>query len=347
MKLLLLTLLFCTSLFANKVIYSNYENVPKRVVKGEIFPVTLKSLSTVRDFEDIDYKFLNLSGLKVLTEYPQREERGKYFYDTFYFLATQSWAKLPDVNVTLIASREYNSTIVKGSKLNVITLNPKKNFSSIVAKDFDLLEYKTSSFDATHNIIVFVATAENSDIQAMHFNNVFKQGIESVSESFLTSRITYFLVINKNIENFSFSYFNISKNKFLTLAIPIIVSDDSVTTQSDLKPKDQSHERIKMAVAGVIALISSIFILWRKKYIYLIFIIIPLVYIAYLAIPEQEICIKEGTQIRLLPVENGTIFETTESPIRLLKEGEVKNFIKVQLLNERIGWVKNEDICQN
>ena len=345
MKLLLLTLLFCASLFANKVIYSNYENVPKRVVKGEVFSVTLKSLSTVRDFEDIDYKLLNLSGLKVLTEYPEREERGKYFYDTFYFLATQSWARLPDINATLIASQEYNSTIISGSKLNVITLNPKKNFSNILAKNFELLEFKTTSFDATHNIIVFVATAQSSNIKAMQFKNVFKQGVESVTESHLESRITYFLVIDKTIENFSFSYFNNSSNKFLTLTIPIIVNDDSVTTQSDLKPKDQSHERIKMAIAGAVALLAFMFILWRKKYVYLVFIIIPLVYIGYLAIPEQEICIKEGTQIHLLPVENGTIFETTKTEIRLLKEGNVKNFVKVQLLNERIGWVKNEDIC--
>jgi hypothetical protein len=347
MKFFLLSLLFISTLFGNKVIYSNYENTPKRVVKGEIFPVTLKSLSTVRDFKDIDYKFLKPSGVEVLTKYPKREKKGKYFYDTFYLLATKSWAALPDVKASLIASKEYNATIIKGSKLNVITLNPKNNFSNIVAKNFELLEYKTTSFDATHNIIVFVATAENSNIKAIHFNNVFKQGIESISQSYLNSRVTYFLVIDKKVENFTFSYFNLSKNKFLTLSIPIVVNDDSVTTQSDLKPKDQSHERIKMTIAGVIALLFFVFVLWRRKYIYLIFVIIPLIYIAYLAVPEKEICIKEGASIRLLPVENGTIFETTQSPIRLLKEGEVKNFIKVQLLNERIGWVKNEDICQD
>jgi len=345
MKLLLLSLLFLSSLYANKVIYLSYEKVPQRVVKGEIFPITLKTLSTVRDFKNIQYKFSHLSGLKMLNASPNRVVKGKYFYDTFYLLSTQSWAKLPDVKATLISSEKYDSTSITGNKLNIITLNPKKNFSKIIANSFELVEYKTTSYDKNHNIIVLVATAKNCNIKAMKFKNVFKQGIESVHKSFFNSKITYFLVIDKNIENFSFSYFNLLRNRFNVITIPIIVDEDSVTTQSDLKPRDQSKERLKMSIAGSFALIAALFIFWRRKYIYLVFLIIPLIYIAYLAVPDREICIKEGTQIRLLPVENGTIFETTSSKQRLLQEGSVKNFAKVKLKNERIGWVKNEDIC--
>jgi len=345
-KLLLLSLLFFSSLYANKVIYLNYDEIPSRVVKGEIFPVTIRSLSTIRDFDDIVYDFSNTKGLKRLTNTPKREYRGKYFYDTFYFLSTSSRAKLPDINASLIASQEYNATSqILGKKLNIITLNPKSNFSNIIANNFELLEYKTTTYDNRHNIVVFVASAKNCNIKAMEFKNIFKQGKESIHESYLDSKITYFLVIDKKIENFSFSYFNLQKNKFSLITIPIVVDDDSVTTQSDLKPKDQSKERLKMSIAAGIAFIAFIVILWRKKYIYLVFVIIPLVYIAYLALPEQEICIKQGTQIRLLPVENGTIFETTTLEYRLLKEGSVKNFVKVKLKNEKIGWVKNEDIC--
>ncbi len=344
-KLFLLFCLLLSSLYANKVIYLSYDNIPSRVIKGEIFPITLKVLSTVRDYEDIHYEFSNSNGLKILTEVPQRVQKGKYFYDTFYLLSTQKWAKLPDVNASLISEKDYNSSFIEGQELNIINLNPKNNFSQIIANNFELVEYKTTSFDSQHNIIVFVATANNSDIAAMHFTNVFKQGAESIHESHLESKITYFIVIDKNIENFSFSYFNLLKNKFLTITIPVIVEDDSVTTQSDLKPKDQSKERIKMSIAATFSLIAFIFILWRRKYIYLIFLIIPLVYIAYLSVPEQEICIKQGAQIRLLPVNNGTIFETASSQYTLLKEGDVDGFVKVKLKNEKIGWVKNEDIC--
>jgi len=86
-------------------------------------------------------------------------------------------------------------------------------------------------------------------------------------------------------------------------------------------------------------------ILWRKKYIYLFFILIPLIYIIFLSIPQQDICIKEGSNIYLLPVKNGTVFEKTTSKIILKKEGNIDNYIKVKLQNNKIGWIKNEDIC--
>ena len=344
-RFFLLTLFLFASLHANKVIYLSYDEAPQRVLKGEIFSFTVKSLSTVKGFKDIRYKFSNLSGLKMLTTYPKRKKKGKYFYDTFYALSTKSRAKLPDINATLIASQDYNSSFIEGEKLNIVTLNPRKNFSEIIADEFELVEYKTTAFDKTHNIIVFVATAKNCNIDAMHFKNVLKQGKESSTPSYLDSKITYFLVIDKRIENFTFSYFSLKRNKFLTTTIPIVVEDDSVTTQSDIKPKDQSKERLKMSIAAAVAFVSFIFVIWRKRYIYLVFIVIPLIYIIYLAIPAEELCIKEGTQIHLLPVDNGTIFETTTQRKTLLKEGSVEKFVKVQLKNKRIGWVKNEDIC--
>lgn len=346
-KLLLLSCLFFVSLYANKVIYLNYDKVPQRVVKGEIFPVTIKTLTTLRGVTNIHYEFLNHDGLKIVTHYPLREKKGKYFYDTFYFQSTQDSSKLPDVNATIEPQEEYPATLIQGEALNVISLNPREDFSHVIAQDFSLVEYKTTTYDAQHNIIVFVATAKYADLSDMHFANVLKQGSERLTQTYDNARITYFLVVDKKLEKFSFSYFNLQKNRFENITIPIVVVEDSVTTQSDLKPKDQSKEQLKIAIVGSITLLLALFILWKRKYLYLMILVFPLAYIIYLAIPEKELCIKKGAQIRLLPVDNGTIFETTDSKRVLLKEGSTKRFVKVQLKNERIGWVKNEDICSN
>ena len=332
-----------------KVLYLNFEKTPDRVISGEIFSVTLKTLSTVANFVDITYELSNYKGIKALNEIPYREEDSKYYHDTFYFLTTSSNARLPDFTATI---HDYNNTVHKdttlvGKELNVVTLNPKNNFSNIVANSFELLEYKTTSYDDRHNIVIFVATATNCDISAFDLQNVYKQGVESITESYFDSKIVYYAIINKKIENFTFTYFNLDKNKFLSVTIPIIVIDDSVTTQSDLKPKDQSRERLKMTIAGIVALVAFMFTLWRKKYLYIIFTILPLAYVAYLAMPSKEVCIKVGSNIYLLPVHNGTIFEKTSSVYRLQKEGSVKEFIKVKLQNEKIGWVKNEDLRKN
>lgn len=334
-------------LYMPKVLYVNFQDIPKRVLKGEIFSITIKSLSTLQDTTDILYEFSNLYGLKLFNELPQRQKDSKYYYDTFYFLTTSSSAKLPDItaNVRTYDETPHKSAFLSGPKLNVITLNPKNNFSNIIANSFSLNEYKTTTYDDNHNIIVFMATAKNCDIKSMKFKNVFKQGIESIQEGYLESKITYYIVINKEIKNFTFSYFNLTTNRYNLVNIPIIVNDDSVTTQSDLKPKDQSRERLKMYIAAGVALFGFVFILWRKKYIYLVFIIIPLAYIGYIAMPSKILCIKQGAKIHLLPVHNGTIFQTTQETIHLQKEGSIEGFVKVKLQNDKIGWVSDEDIC--
>ena len=331
------------------VLYLSYEEVPSRVIKGEIFSLTIKALSTIEKFTDITYELSELQGLKLLSYFPLRQEEGRYYYETFYFLVTGDDAKLPCITGTLLDYEEttYKKAVLDAKKLDVVALNPKEDFSNIVAQAFELIEYKTTSYDTQHNIVVFVATARQCDISSFKLQNVFKQGVESIVESYFDSKITYYAIIDKKIQNFSFSYFNTLKNKFTAVNIPIIVDDDSVTTQSDLKPKDQSHERLKMAIAAGIAIFGFLFILWRRKYIYLIFIIFPLAYIIYIASPSTEVCIKQGSSITLLPVKNGTIFEVTPSRYYLPKEGSIKNFTKVKLKNSKIGWVKNEDICSH
>ena len=344
-KAFLLVLLFISSLYANKVIYVSYDEIPTRVIQGEIFTVTLKTLSTIQNYDDIIYEFSNARGLKILDEVPIREQKGKFLYDTFHLLSTASSAKLPDVNASHIASKEYNSTFIQGEKLNVIKLNPKKNFSNIIADNLVLNEYKTTNYDNRHNIIIFVLSGENTNIDALHFKNVYKQGKESSTNSYLASKITYFIVVNKQLEHFSFSYFNLLTNRFEIIDIPIIVDDDSVTTQSDLKPRDQSHDRQKMYVAAAIAILGFILIVLRRRAIYLVLIFLPLGYILYLSSPEEMICIKKGAAIHLLPVDNGTIFETTQTKISLPKEGKTNRYVKIKLNNNKIGWVKNEDTC--
>lgn len=346
-RALFLFFVFISALYANKVIYCNYDEVPQRVIKGQIFSVTLKTLPVINDYDDIAYTFSNYNGLKILNDVPYRTKNGKYFNDKFYMQATQNYAKLPDIEAALVASTEYNTTRIQGQKLNVIALNPNEKFSNIIADELALNNYKTTRYDNRNNIVIFSATAKNSDIESIHFNGVKKQGIESITPSYDESKVTYYVVLSKELELFTFNYFNLPKNKFVKIQIPIIVDDDSVATQSDLKPKDQSHEKIKMYIALGIAFVGFIFIIIRKKYIYLILIILPLGYTLYIAMPQKEICVKAGSAIHLLPVSNGTIFKTTDQQRIYLKEGSTKNYIKIRLDNDKIGWVKNENTCSN
>ena len=375
-KFLLLLLVFISTLYANKVVYLQYEDIPKRVIKGEQFHITLKALSTIPD-ANISYEVSNGLGLKFITHLPQNKKLGKYSLEDFYFVATDNKIKLPDITATISLEQnsskmdtnrsydinstfedidtqennttlnDYESTILKGKKLKVIELNPKNNYANILADSFELINYKTTNYDTQHNIVIFVAKASNSDLSNIKLQNVYKQGVESIDQNISETKFTYFCVINKNIEEFSFSYFNVLQNRFIDINIPIVVDDDSVTTQSDLKPKDQSKDKIKMVVALGVTVFFTTLAIFRKKSIYIFLALLPLIYAIYLAIPSQKVCIKKGANIYLLPMKNGTVFETTATKYTLQKEGSIKNYTKVKLLNDKIGWVKNEDLCSH
>lgn len=333
-----------------KIIYLSYDNVPQRVINGEIFAVTIKSLSTKPAYQEISFSFENGNGINLIDDNSNHIKTGKYFYDTFYFQAVKNNAVLPDFIATVSTSNGLvypTSTILNGQPLNVITLNPKNEYSNIIADSFDITNYKVTSYDKNFNIILFTATATMSDLGKIHINNVAKQGIESLDNSYINPKITYYAIIKKNVENFTFTYFNLQEQKFKKISLPIIVDDDRVTTQSDLKPKDQQFSKIKVIAATVMLLLLLALIMWKKRYFYLVLLIIPIAYIAYVMKPSDIICVKAGSNIYLLPLKNGTIFEQTVVEENLEVEGTTDGYKKVKLNDNKIGWVRDEDICSN
>ena len=333
-----------------KLLYLQYENIPKRVIEGEVFGVTIKTLSVLSYTEDVEYKLEGSRGLKILNDgYAFRVEDGRYYHDTFYFQAISKKPKLPTFYASI--KDEYGKTYppepLSGVEITTIKLNPKKDFCNVVAKSMSIGKYKTSTYDEQSNIVVFSLESNQSLLEEFNLPNAVSQGIESIQSGVLNSKMIYFAVVDKQLENLTFSYFSTLKNSYIALNIPIIVEDDTVSTQSDLKPKDQSRQKLKMFIALGVVLLGVILVLWRGRYVYILLIVLPAIYIVVLLMPEEKICIKADTKIRILPLENGTVFEVTLEKKKLSKIGSTKNFAKVELGNKKIGWVRNEDLCDH
>lgn len=91
-----------------------------------------------------------------------------------------------------------------------------------------------------------------------------------------------------------------------------------------------------MGAAAVVALVAFIIILWRRRYIYLIFIAIPLAYILSITLPSKEVCVKEvlGFICFLCPMEQ---FLRKLQKSTAFKRGgrSQKDEFKVQLQDQR------------
>lgn len=332
-----------------KVLYISYEDTPKSVIEGAISKFTIKAISITKNYDDIEYEFAPSNEIKIITQKPERRVDGKYIYDTFYFTAKGESVKFPKITASLLSKTDidFAPSELDGFDIKVTKLPSNKNFASIVADSFDIAEYKTTNFDNENNIVVFIATAKNCDIGSLKLKNITKQGIESLTQSQLDSRITYYAIVNKNLSNLTFSYFNTLSNKFVDVIIPIVVVDDSVTTQSDLKPQDQSHQEIKLIIAIALMLFAITMVFIKRQKIYILLFLALAGFVIYTIFQSDKICVEASSNVYLLPTSNATVFEKIETQTTLQKIGSRDGWSKVELPNQKIGWIKDEDNCKN
>ena len=339
--LLVLFLAFTHAAASEKVLYLSYEQAPKRVIKGEYFPITLKLLSTVGNYQKLQYRFTQAKGVTLLLQQPVRVKRGNYYFDTFYFSALKTSAATPKITAVLGS----HQAVLPPLPLNVITLNPKKNFAHIIAETFTVSKYKTTIYNQEQNIVIFNAKATRCNLADFKLPHAIKQGFESKKFGVTASSMTYYAIIPKQDDNLVFTYFNLKKQQFEKVIIPIIVDDDRVSTQSGLTPVESKHQRIKLIAASVLLIVGIGLLLYKKNLLFVLLIAAPAYYIYITAMPTEYVCIKKGSPIQLLPMQNGTVFETAPEQLTLKSQGDVGNFTKVALQNKQIGWVHHENLC--
>ncbi|MDA3945694.1 MAG: hypothetical protein PF439_03325 [Helicobacteraceae bacterium] len=329
-----------------QVIYLSYhddtdkKSIPERVFNGEYFSITVKALSTIRQHDKLQYRFKGGRGATLQSRLPQRKDEGSYVLDTFYFLATSNTLILPDIT----ASIGNEQSTLQGEKIESVSLNPDNRFAGILADRFDVITVDAKKYDNQHNIITFDAEAKHCNINAFKLRGANEQGFESVKSGITTSSMTYYAVIPKKFETLEFTYFDLVNERYMKVKIPIEVIDDSVSTQSDLKPTENKNYVIKIAAAGIVIVLALILLIVYRKWWITLFIVAPGIYIALQATPAENICVNADAPLYLLPIENATVFET------LLSEGmfEVKHSVegyKQITYENKIGWVSEDDIC--
>ncbi len=332
-----------------KLLYQSYFKPPKKLFKGQIFTLTIKTLSTKKDFDDLKYEFNNALGLSLISEDYTRRVESPYFYDTFYFQVKGSRVKTPHVTTSLLFNN-YSDILkdeLDGIKIDTVRLNPEKDFSGILADKFKIIEYKTTQYDNKNNIVVFSAEAKMGNLKDFSLKIAKKENIDSYEEKLPYEKITYYAVVSKQLDELKFTYFNLKTRRFENVIVPIIVHNDRVSTQTDLAPTQNMHTVPKLIAFSIVSLLAlALFIYKRNKFFLLVFIV-PLFFIAQLLVPKKQICIEADSSIYLLPMSNGTVFEQVPYQFTTEALGESKGFTKIRMHNKQIGWVKDDNLCKN
>jgi len=87
--------------------------------------------------------------------------------------------------------------------------------------------------------------------------------------------------------------------------------------------------------------------LFKLYFFYLVFSFLSVITLLTLFIPHEKICVKEGAYLYILPTVTSTTSNKIDEELDTLLLGETTNYKKVEYKEGIIGWIKNEDLCQN
>lgn len=324
-----------------------FTNLPEHPYVGEIVALNVKLTPVDVASGNIEYTLQNEEGIRIFSDTPRRSVKDDGVYDTFYFLVQSSSVRFPDITATLTSTGAVSETLT-GTTLSATTLSPPSGYANILAEKFEIINYKTTPYNNESNVLIFTAKATRCNISDFTIPNGIKQGFESKLSNVGESQMTYYVIIPNTDQNLNFSYFNLKKQRYESLTIPVIVDDDTVSTgQSDLSPTDARHTELKVGASVVTVFILFALFYWRREKWYLYLSAVPMFYIVYALLPNQNICVKKDAPIYLLPIKNGTIFEMTLQEEHLEAEKEVGEFVKVHLTDDKVGWVNQRDLCSN
>ena len=324
-----------------KSIFLSYEKIPTKVYIGEIFSIKLKAIIANDDFEEITSQFTNYENIEIIN--PDAKWQwfsDNIFYNTFYIKANDVTSKLPNISLNIyLDDHKIDSSLIEAAKPNIIKLNGSNQFSHVIAKSLKIKKHKTSQFDDKNLIIVLEIEAEQSNLNNFHLKDVIRDGIDSSVNNLPFYKIFYYAIIPNHQKKFEFTFFNSITNKFEKLSIPIVVSDDKISTQIDLNPAQNNLQIYKDGAYLIFTIILILLFIRRKKITYIVFLVLLIGLFLYDKNPLNSVKIEANTHIKILPTQKSTIFYITNRTLYAQVLDKKNNYIKILLPNGKIGWI--------
>jgi len=339
--LLLGFILFFTTLLSATGEYK-YSYVPKKVYENQLFPITIIGIGDTGT-DTPSFSFDSSTQTHALFSEPLIIRNGNDSFYTFYFQATTKDIRIPPLS---ISSPSIEATF-PSQNIFINTLKKRDDFCSVLAADMKIKNSQISNYDEKNHIVTLSIEAFEANIEDMSLNSVIESGVENVSRHFAKVSAEFYVVVPVEKTQLKFTYFNTIKKQYVFLEVPIVLEDASVTTQSDLNPKEDSFEKLKKY--GLMTLVGFFLLmfLFKRDFFYLVFGVISFITLLTLYIPHKKICVQQGAPLYILPTATSTTSTKIDEKLDTLLLGEREGYKKVEYKEGIIGWIKNEDLCND
>ncbi len=339
-----------------KVVYvkiprlEDLENNP--VYIGQTIGVTYDLLLFDAEFLEAKIKDeLDKTQIELLSKMPKwKKVEKELFRATYYYKIKGIKASIPSLEVSAFSNKDkyIDYSIARKVTLQVTDLSKNPRYANVMAKDLQVLQYKTKDYDDKNNILVVELAFKEANWEDFHIKEALKQGFDNASLNQIKAKegsVFYYCVLPKTIQNLSFDYFSLSNRQFKTLSFSTIPTQDTTGIQSDLIPKNNFLVFSNVALFALCVFFLVLFFIFGRKLIFLGLGTLCLGFVLYnLLFTQKSALLLAHKKIRILPTQNSTILglSKNEMPIKIL--GSHDNYYKILTPHEQIGWVKKDEV---
>ena len=318
-----------------------YSYMPKKVYENQLFPVTV--IDTTHREDHPQFEFDTSSDIQPLFKQPLVVSNGSDRFYTFYFKASKTDVHIP----RLFIVSDSQDISLDPQTISLGTLKSREDFCAVLAADMKIKNHQVSNYDEEHHLVTLSLEAFEANLEDMKLNHVEEYGIEHLKRDHAKVEAEFYVVLPQDQKLLKFTYFNTIKKQYVFLEVPVELEDDSVTTQSDLNPKEDSFDKLKKYTFITLVLFFFLMFLIRRDFFYLVLATVSLITLLTFYIPHKHICIKQGAPLYILPTKTSTMSTKVDQKFDTMLLGEHGDFKKVEYKKGIIGWIRNEDLCEN
>ncbi|RKV53326.1 SH3 domain-containing protein [Helicobacter pylori] len=326
------------------------ENTP--VYIGQIIGVTYDLLLFDAEFLEAKIKDgLDKTQIELLNKMPKwKKVEKELFRATYYYKIKGVKASIPPLEVSAFSNKDkyIDHSIAPKVALQVTDLSKNPRYANVMAKDLQIVQYKTKDYDDKNNILVMEIAFKEATWEDFRIKEAIKQGFDNASLNQIKAKegsVFYYCVLPKTIQSLSFDYFSLSNRQFKTLSFSAIPTQDTTGIQSDLIPKNNFLVFSNVALLALCVFFLALFFIFGRKLIFLGLGILCLGFVLYhLLFTQKSALLLAHKKIRILPTQNSTILGLSkdEMPIKIL--GSHDDYYKILTPHEQIGWVKKDEV---
>lgn len=319
-----------------------YSYMPKKVYEKQLFPVTIIGMGEEAS-QIPNFTFDSSSTIQPLYNKPLVVRNGNDSFYTFYFQAKTDDVIIPELLIQLDTSEEK----LPKQRITIKKLKKRKDFCHVLAADMKIKNSQVSNYDEKNHIVTLTIKAYEANIEDMHLNGVQESDIDSLKRNFAKVEAEFYVILPVETKILKFTYFNTIKKQYVFIEVPVVVEDASVATQTDLNPKEDSFEKLKKYGLMTLTGFFLLMFLFKRDFFYLVFGVISFITLLTLYIPHKKICVKQGAPLYIIPTATSTISTKIDEKLDTFLLNERGEYKKVEYKDGLIGWIKNEDICNN